>query len=448
VRTLSRAAVVGLAGAVAAVVSVGVSTAPVGASDFGGPVVAVRGTDGGLWVNTGAGWGTRGGQLLGAPALARANGVTYYVVVGTDHGLWVRSDAAGWQPLTPSPVYCTSGPGAYADPASSSFTVACRGGDNALWYAQMPLTGGLPQTGSMTSLGGYLSSAPAIAMVGGQPTFAVDGGNSEVFMRTIATPYVATPWWCIGRPALGDAGGTAYFACHGTDNAMWYATNAGSGWSGAQSAGGRLLDGVYLAPVATGAYLYAEGTDRGVWQTSVSASGGSGGGFTNLGGQVGDGFGAGAFPNGDALRNPSCGVPANAMPARGKVIIISLSCQVLSAYQDGRPFLTSLTTTGRPQRPTPRGQFAVLRKNHPWQMISGDPKSSPLWYPPTWVQYVVWFTNQGHGIHDANWEPNSSLGPGSQYNMSVASHGCVHMNTNQVASLYWWADIGTPVLIY
>lgn len=199
--------------------------------------------------------------------------------------------------------------------------------------------------------------------------------------------------------------------------------------------------------MAGGAFLYAEGKDHAVWTTLIT-SGGSSDGFAGMGGQVGEAVGAAAFPSGDAFHYPGCRVPDNSLPSQGKVIIVSLQCQVLSAYQDAHLVLSSLTTTGRPARPTPTGYFHVLARNHPWQMISGDPRSSPYWYPPSWVQYVLWFTNQGHGIHDAGWEPNSALGPGSEYNMAVASHGCIHVNSNLVGALYNWADDGMPVLIY
>ena len=105
----------------------------------------------------------------------------------------------------------------------------------------------------------------------------------------------------------------------------------------------------------------------------------------------------------------------------------------------------TLVTTGRPELPTDIGLMRVYRKNAPWLMRSPWGPGSPYWYPPSWVQYVLWFTSQGHGIHDANWEPNSALGPGSQYNMAVASHGCVHVNSNLIAGLYNWADWGTAV---
>jgi lipoprotein-anchoring transpeptidase ErfK/SrfK len=126
----------------------------------------------------------------------------------------------------------------------------------------------------------------------------------------------------------------------------------------------------------------------------------------------------------------------------GKVILISLADQRLTAYQDGVTVLTSLVTTGRPALPTPAGSFVVLRKSHPWLMHSDFPRSSPYWYPDSPVTYVLWFTNQGHGIHDAPWR--GSYGPGTQ---AAGSHGCVNVPFGSMKVLFAWADVGTRVVI-
>lgn len=126
----------------------------------------------------------------------------------------------------------------------------------------------------------------------------------------------------------------------------------------------------------------------------------------------------------------------------GKVILISLADQRLTAYQDGATVLTTLVTTGRPALPTPSGSFVVLRKSHPWLMHSDFPRSSPYWYPDSPVTYVLWFTNQGHGIHDAPWR--GSYGPGTQ---AAGSHGCVNVPFGAMRVLFAWADVGTRVVI-
>jgi lipoprotein-anchoring transpeptidase ErfK/SrfK len=127
----------------------------------------------------------------------------------------------------------------------------------------------------------------------------------------------------------------------------------------------------------------------------------------------------------------------------GKVIVISLGCQLLTAYDNGMPLLTTYVTSGRPALPTPPGQYSVLRKVTPWQMTSDWPRSSPYWYAPSWVQYTLWFRNDGYAIHDAPWR--DAYGPGTQSN---GSHGCVNVPMPTMTDLYNWADVGTPVRVY
>jgi lipoprotein-anchoring transpeptidase ErfK/SrfK len=126
----------------------------------------------------------------------------------------------------------------------------------------------------------------------------------------------------------------------------------------------------------------------------------------------------------------------------GKVILISLRDQELAAYQDGATVLTTPVTTGRPALPTPTGNFQVLRKSHPWVMRSDFPRWSPYWYPDSPVTYVLWFTNAGHGIHDAPWR--ATYGPGTE---AGGSHGCVNVPFAAEKILFNWADIGTRVVI-
>jgi len=141
-----------------------------------------------------------------------------------------------------------------------------------------------------------------------------------------------------------------------------------------------------------------------------------------------------------------CGVPASAVRS-GKVILVSLSCQELSAYQNGTLVADTLVTTGRPALPTLPGWTSVISRNHPFLMVSPWPPGSPYYYVPSVVQYVTWFRAGGYGIHDAYWEPNSALGPGSEYT-SYASHGCIHVPLGYAQFIYTWADNGTPVGVF
>ncbi len=143
------------------------------------------------------------------------------------------------------------------------------------------------------------------------------------------------------------------------------------------------------------------------------------------------------------IAKPGCGAYGWAPPA-GKWIVISLECAELSAYQSGQLVADMLITTGRPALPTERGHTRVINKNHPFRMISPWPRGSQYYYNPSWVQYVTWIWPNGTGIHDAYWEPDRALGPGSNLG-PYASHGCIHVTLPLAQWIYYWADIGTPV---
>jgi len=134
-----------------------------------------------------------------------------------------------------------------------------------------------------------------------------------------------------------------------------------------------------------------------------------------------------------------------------KVVVISFQGQHLWAFQNGQVAMETPVTTGIrgvTDYGTDFGPMKVLHKDHPWKMHSPWPKGSPLWYPDTVVQYATFFTNSGESIHDASWEPDSLLGPGSQYNSSTRSHGCVHVPFNDAAWMYSFADVNMPVIVY
>jgi lipoprotein-anchoring transpeptidase ErfK/SrfK len=134
-----------------------------------------------------------------------------------------------------------------------------------------------------------------------------------------------------------------------------------------------------------------------------------------------------------------------------KAITISLSEQVLRAYQNGKQVFWSYVTTGRPGLETDPGSFKVYWKVSPWTMHSPWPKGSPYWYPDSKVQMVMWF-NGGDGIHDAYWR--SRYGPGTNVphydptGEDNGTHGCVNVPYSNMVWLWNWTPTGTPVIVY
>jgi hypothetical protein len=259
-------------------------------------VAGAVGTDNGLWVlHSGSpNFTGDGGVLLGAPAVVAIPQTTgpalpVYIATGSDHSLYVRSDTLGWQSLSGGSVNCIDNPAGVV--IAGTLYVACEGGDHALWHAETaaPTGTNLPtvSAGNWHSLGGVLIAGPAVGNVAGTPTYLVVGTDQHIYSRSLATGFTRFSWAaCIGHPALAAFGSTSYFACHGTDNALWYATNTGSGWSAALSLGGAITDGVGIAATASGPIFFAEGTGGVVYQRSLNS------GWTSDGGQVSFGVGA------------------------------------------------------------------------------------------------------------------------------------------------------------
>jgi lipoprotein-anchoring transpeptidase ErfK/SrfK len=136
-------------------------------------------------------------------------------------------------------------------------------------------------------------------------------------------------------------------------------------------------------------------------------------------------------------------VPISYNAGVGKVIVISLSRQVLTAFQDGNAILTTFIATGRPQLPTPPGVYHIFRRYSPYLMVSPWGYGSPFWYPPSWTNFAMEFIGGGYFIHDAPWR--SWYGPGA--NLYNGTHGCVNVPYGPMATLWSWAPIGTTVVV-
>jgi len=127
----------------------------------------------------------------------------------------------------------------------------------------------------------------------------------------------------------------------------------------------------------------------------------------------------------------------------GKVIVISLSRQVLTAFQDGNAVLTTFVATGRPQLPTPPGVYRIFARYSPYKFVSPWPYGSPWWYPSSWTSFAMEFAAGGYFIHDAPWR--SWYGPGA--NLYNGTHGCVNVPYSPMATLWNWAPNGTTVVV-
>lgn len=114
-------------------------------------------------------------------------------------------------------------------------------------------------------------------------------------------------------------------------------------------------------------------------------------------------------------------------PPKGEVSIqIDPLRNRLTVLVNGTPYKKYPIALGKPQTPTPVGDFKVINKHTNWGSGFGT----------RWIGLSVpWGI---YGIHGTN-------RPGSIGH--DASHGCVRMLNRDVEELYEWVRIGTPVSI-
>ena len=127
-------------------------------------------------------------------------------------------------------------------------------------------------------------------------------------------------------------------------------------------------------------------------------------------------------------------------------IEVDLSAQHMWYITDGSVALETDVVTGLPtaDRQTPAGVYSILYTERNATLKGEiDPKTGkPIYETP--VSYWMPFTWQGHGFHDANWQP--AFG-GSLYQTN-GSHGCVNMPVDQAGNLFSMISAGTPVVIH
>jgi lipoprotein-anchoring transpeptidase ErfK/SrfK len=114
-------------------------------------------------------------------------------------------------------------------------------------------------------------------------------------------------------------------------------------------------------------------------------------------------------------------------------IVVDLSTQTATLYQNGKVFRTYLISSGLPGHDTHTGSFRIFGKVYIQDMgcFPGAPyctKNVP------WVSYF----NGDQALHGAYWHHNF----GHQM-----SHGCVNMPLDVAKFVYYWAPIGTEVRV-
>jgi hypothetical protein len=126
-----------------------------------------------------------------------------------------------------------------------------------------------------------------------------------------------------------------------------------------------------------------------------------------------------------AMSQAPWGKPVQAQAPQAYRIVINVAEHRLYLYQGDRLFKSYPVAVGKPNTPSPRGEFAVIQK-----AVWGDG------FGTRWMRFSApWGI---YGIHGTNrpWTVGT-----------VASHGCFRMFNRDVEEVYRYVHIGTPVVI-
>jgi lipoprotein-anchoring transpeptidase ErfK/SrfK len=122
----------------------------------------------------------------------------------------------------------------------------------------------------------------------------------------------------------------------------------------------------------------------------------------------------------------------------GKYIDINLAVQILSIFENGEIIDAFLVSSGKKGMETPVGQYAIRNKNpRAWSKVYGL-------YMPFWMAMV---SDGRFGIHELPEWP-SGYKEGAIHLGIPVSHGCVRLGVGPAKTVYDWAEIGTPIVIY
>lgn len=122
----------------------------------------------------------------------------------------------------------------------------------------------------------------------------------------------------------------------------------------------------------------------------------------------------------------------------GKYIDINLASQIMTIFEAGKPVNAFLVSSGKRGMDTPKGSFKIENKAaRPWSATYGL-------YMPNWMAIVP---SGKYGIHELPEWPGGYK-EGASHLGTPVSHGCVRLGVGSAKSVYDWAEIGTPVVIY
>jgi lipoprotein-anchoring transpeptidase ErfK/SrfK len=146
-----------------------------------------------------------------------------------------------------------------------------------------------------------------------------------------------------------------------------------------------------------------------------------------------------SFPTASAFQNPQLSAKPTRLAkaiqdlqqSKQRWIQIDLLHQRLIAWEGQTPIYAVLISTGKSSTPTPTGVFSIQTRYRYAHMQGVD-------YDVPNVPYTMYYYG-GYAIHGAYWHRRFG---------TPVSHGCINVAVNHARWLFYWAKVGTPVVVH
>lgn len=280
-------------GCLMAVVLAGFGLAAPAVATPPGTAVAAAGILGPLYTQgPGSGWVNLGGQIVGAPAMVVAGGMTHYIATGTNRVLYHRTDTTGWTRMAAPEVWCVH---VSAVAIAGTITVACVGANSALYSLQFPASARYPflQVADLTRIGGRIYGSASVVDDAGTPRFFVvggtypDGGTGSNTYTTTGSGWTRWNTYCLGAVGASYTDTLKVVACQQDFDFVRIETGSATGEWTARSVPGRTAFAPAIVPTGDGstAQLFLVGTNYVPYSRAIAYAD-AGTGWTSLGGLV------------------------------------------------------------------------------------------------------------------------------------------------------------------
>ncbi len=127
-------------------------------------------------------------------------------------------------------------------------------------------------------------------------------------------------------------------------------------------------------------------------------------------------------------------------PARykGRWVNVNLAQQIVTGYENGKPVMVTLASTGKTEHPTIPGVWKIYWRLPKQEMKNGN-LASPDYYDLKDVPFPQYFHISGEALHGTYWHDDFG---------HPHSHGCVNLSTPISEWFYNWDNIGTIVYVH